>query len=138
MSKELGDSWTSGGGRLLRTVESDGTAVDIGDAVAIDGSEQVAATGDTDTVYGVVVNPANDDTDMDSLSAGDELVVVVHGPVIANVASGVAHGDRLTPNATAGQLGQDSAGSITAYSDAGGTLDGASLGSNEGAVFVEG
>jgi hypothetical protein len=137
MSKELGDGWTSGP-QLTRTIESDGTAVNVGDSVAIDGSEQVAATGDTDTVYGVVAGPADDRTDMDNLSAGDALSVVVHGDVIANVASGVSHGDRLSPNATAGQLGTDSAGSITAYSDAGGTLDGASLGSNEAAVFVEG
>jgi hypothetical protein len=137
MSKELGDGWTSGP-QLTRTVESDGTALDVGDAVSIDASEQVGATGDTDTVYGVVAGPADDRTDMDNLSAGDLLSVVVHGDVIANAASGVSHGDRVTPNATAGQLGTDSAGSITAYSDAGGTIDGGSLGANEAAVFVEG
>ena len=43
MSKELGDGWTSGP-QLTRTIESDGTAVDIGDAVSIDASEQVGAT----------------------------------------------------------------------------------------------
>lgn len=155
MSKELGDAWTSGP-QLTRTVESDGTAVSAGDAVSIDASEQVGATADGDTIYGVVAGPANDATDMSALSAGDELSVVVHGPVIANVGSGVTNGDALETSATAGQLAAnaqggeqdvDEGGTATytlalntarAYSDAGGSLDGATLGANEAAIFVDG
>lgn len=155
MSKELGDSWTTGP-QLTRTVESDGTAVSIGDAVSIDASQQVGATGDGDTIYGVVAGPSDDGTDMSALTAGDELSVVVHGPVIANVGSGVTNGDVLETSATAGQLAAnaqggeqavDEGGTATynlalntarAYSDAGGSLDGATLGANEAAVFVDG
>lgn len=155
MSKELGDSWTSGP-QLTRTVESDGTALSVGDAVSIDGSQQVGATGDGDDLYGVVAGPANDNTDIDNLSAGDELSVVVHGPVIANVGGSVTNGDLLETSATSGQLAQngvgteqdvDEGGTATytlaletakAYSDAGGTIDGGSLGSNEAAIFIQG
>jgi len=154
MSKELGDSWTSGGGRLLRTEESNGTAVSIGDAVTLDANEQVGPAGDGDDFYGVVANPANDQTDMSSLSAGDELVIVTHGPVIANTGTAVTRGDLLETSSTAGQLAQNTAGTeqavdeggtatynlalntAKAYSDAGGEIDGATLGSNETAVFV--
>lgn len=155
MSKELGDGWTSGP-QLTRTVESDGTAMDVGDAVSIGGSQQVGPTGDGDDVYGVYVGPANDNTDPDNLSAGDSVVVVVHGPVIANVGSGVTHGDALETSSTAGQLAANATGTeqdvdeggtatytlalntAKAYSDAGGTIDGGSLGTNEAAIFVDG
>jgi len=137
MSKELGDSWTSGGGQLTRTVESDGTAVNVGDAVSIDDSDQVSAAGDADNLYGVVAGPANNDTDIDNLSAGDELTVVVHGPVIANVASALTHGEFCDTSTTGGQLAQASDGNAKAYSDGdGATLDGGSLSANEGAVFI--
>lgn len=154
MSKELGDAWTSGP-QLTRTVESDGTALSVGDAVTIDSSDQVSATGDGDDIYGVVAGPANDNTDMSSLSAGDELSVVVHGPVIGNVGSSVTNGDPLETSSTSGQLAQNTTGTeidltaddsgttlalntARAYSDAGGTIDGGSLDSNEAAIFVDG
>jgi len=136
MSKELGDSWTSGGGQLTRTVESDGSAVDVGDAVDVDGSGQAFAAGDTDNLFGVVSGPANDNTDMDNLSAGDELSVVVHGPVVGNVAGTVSHGNFVDTSATGGQLAQAADGNGKAYSDAGATIDGGSLGANEAAVFI--
>lgn len=155
MSKELGDSWTSGP-QLTRTVESDGTNLSEGDAVTIDASQQVGPTGDGDDLYGVVAGPSDDATDLSNLSAGDDVVVVVHGPVIANVGGSVTNGDLLETSSTAGQLAQngtgteqdvDEGGTATytlaletakAYSDAGGSLDGATLGSNEAAIFVQG
>jgi len=137
MSKELGDAWTNGGGQLTRTVESDGTAVDVGDAVDVDGSGQAFAAGDTDNLYGVVAGPANKDTDIDNLSAGDELSVVVHGPVIAAAAGTVSNGDFVDTSATSGQLAQAADGTGKAYSDSGASLDGGSLGANEAAVFIQ-
>lgn len=155
MSKELGDAWSSGP-QLTRTVESDGTAMSVGDAVTMDASQQVGPTGDGDDVYGVLAGPANDNTDIDNLSAGDDLSVVVHGPVIANVGGSVTNGDLLETSATAGQLAQNASGTEVdvdeggtatytlalstgrAYSDAGGTIDGGSLGANEAAIFVDG
>lgn len=155
MSKELGDSWTSGP-QLTRTVESDGTNLSQGDAVTMDASEQVGPTGDGDDIYGVVAGRANRGTDLSALSAGDELSVVVHGPVIANVGGSVTNGDLLETSATAGQLAQNATGTeqdvdeggtatytlalntARAYSDAGGSLDGATLGANEAAIFVDG
>lgn len=155
MSKELGDSWSSGP-QLTRTVESDGTATDVGDAVTMGGSQQVSPTGDGDDVYGVVAGPANNDTDMSSLSAGDELSVVVHGPVVVNAGGSVTNGDLLETSSTSGQLAQNGTGTeqdvdeggtgtytlalstARAYSDSGGTIDGASLSTNEAAIFVDG
>lgn len=155
MSKELGDSWTSGP-QLTRTVESDGTNLSAGDAVTIDASDQVSPTGDGNDIYGVVAGPAHDGVDLSSLSAGDELSVVVHGPVIANAGGSVTNGDLLETSSTSGRLVQnaqgteqdvDEGGTATytlalntarAYSDSGGTLDGHSLGTNEAAIFVNG
>jgi len=135
MSKELGDSWTSGP-QLTRTVESDGTALSVGDAVTIDGNDQVSQATDTDNLYGVVAGAANNDTDIDNLSAGDELSVIVFGPVIANAAGAVANGDFVDTSATNGQLAQAADGDAKAYSASGATLDGGSLGANEAAVFI--
>jgi hypothetical protein len=155
MSKELGDSWSSGP-QLTRTVESDGTNLSEGDAVTIDASQQVGPTGDGDDLYGVVAGPANNGTDLSNLSAGDELSVVVHGPVIANVGGSVTNGDLVETSSTSGQLAQNSTGTeqdvdeggtatytlalntARAYSDAGGSIDGGSLGANEAALFVDG
>jgi hypothetical protein len=154
MSKELGDSWSSGGGQLQRTVESDGTNLTAGDAVTMDGSQQVTPTGDGDDLYGVVTGPSDDASDLSDLSAGDEVVVCVHGPVIANVGSNVTNGDLVETSATSGQLAQNTTGTeqdvdeggtatytiaaqtAKAYSDANGTLDGHDLGANEAALFV--
>jgi len=155
MSKELGDSWSSGP-QLTRTVESDGTTLNEGDAVTMDGSQQISQTGDGDDIYGVVAGPANNDTDLSSLSAGDLVSVVVHGPVIGNVGGSVTNGDPVETSSTGGQLAQngtgteqdvDEGGTATytlalntarAYSDAGGTIDGGSLSANEAALFVDG
>jgi len=154
MSKELGDNWSSGGGQLQRTVESDGTNLTAGDAVTLDGSAQAGPTGDGDDVFGVVTGPSSDRVTLSSLSAGDEIVVCVHGPVIGNVGGSVTAGDLVETSSTSGQLAQngvgteqdvDEGGTATytianstakAYSDAGGTIDGVSLSSNEAALFV--
>ena len=154
MSKELGDSWTSGGGQLTRTVESDGTNLTAGDAVTLDGSQQAGPTGDGDDIYGVVVGPSDDSVDLSSLSAGDAIVVCVHGPVIANVGTNVTNGDLLETSGTAGQLAQNATGTevdvdeggtdtytiagqtAKAYSDEDGTIDGHDLGANEAAIFI--
>jgi len=155
MSKELGDSWSSGP-QLTRTVESDGTNLSEGDAVTMGGSQQISPTGDGDDLYGVVAGPANRDTDLSDLSSGDEVSVVVHGPVIVNAGGSVTNGDLLETSGTSGRLAQNSTGTerdvdeggtstytiamatARAYSDSGGNIDGASLGSNEAAIFVSG
>jgi len=136
MAKELGDNWTSGGGQLTRTVESDGSALNVGDAVDVDGSGQAFAAGDTDNLFGVVAGPANNDTDMDNLSAGDELSVVTHGPVIAAASGSLSKGSFCDTSTTSGQLAQAADGNAKAYSDSGATFDGGSLGANEAAVYI--
>lgn len=153
MSKELGDEWTSGP-RLVRTEESDGTNLTAGDAVSMDANEQVTPTGDGDDMYGIVVGPADDNSTLSSLSAGDLVSVCTFGPVIANVASGVTRGDLLETSSTAGQLAQngtgtevdvDEGGTATytlalntakAYSDENGTIDGYTLPANAAALWV--
>lgn len=154
MSKELGDGWTSGP-TLNRTVESDGTNLTAGDAVTYDSSKQVSPTGDGDDFFGVVVGPSSDRVDLSDLSAGDEVVVRVFGDIIANVGGSVTETDMLETSSTSGQLAQNSSGTeidvdeggtdtytiahntAQAHCDAGGTIDGHSLGSNEAAIFIK-
>ena len=153
MSKELGDGWTSGP-RLVRTEESDGTNLSVGDAVTMDSNEQVAPTGDGDDLYGVVVGPANNNTVLSNLSAGDPVSVCTFGDVIANTGANVTRGDLLETSSTAGQLAQNTTGTeqdvdeggtatytlalqtAKAYSDASGTIDGYDLPDNATAIFV--
>lgn len=155
MAKELGDGWIgSSGVQLTTTEESDGTNLSVGDAVTMDGSQQVTPTGDGDDLYGIVAGPANDGTDLSDLSAGDELSVVVHGPVIGNVGTSVTRGDLVETSSTAGQLAQNGTGTevdvdeggtdtytiaqqtAKAFSDEGGTINGFDLAANEAALFV--
>lgn len=155
MSKELGDGWIgSSGVQLTTTEESDGTNLSAGDAVTMDSSQQVTPTGDGDDLYGIVAGRANRSSDLSDLSAGDELSIVVHGPVIANVGTSVTRGDLVETSSTAGQLAQngtgteqdvDEGGTATytlamqtakAFSDEDGTINGYDLGSNEAALFV--
>lgn len=153
MSKELGDAWTSGP-QLTRTEESSSTNMSVGDAVTMDSSQQVTPTGDGDDLFGVVAGPANDSVDLSSLSAGDEVVVVTHGPVIANAGGSVTRGDLVETSSTSGRLAQNSTGTevdvdeggtatytvaqatAKAHSNSGGTINGHSLGTNEAAIFI--
>lgn len=155
MAKELGDGWIgSSGVQLVTTEESDGTNLSAGDAVTMDGSQQVGPTGDGDDLYGVVAGPADNNVDLSGLSAGDEVSVVVHGPVIANVGTSVTRGDLLETSSTSGRLAQNAVGTeqdvdeggtdtytlsmstAKAFSDEDGTINGFDLAANEAAIFV--
>lgn len=155
MSVELGDQGLSGPS-LTVTKPSDGTNLNgPGDAVTMNGSQQVTPTGDGDDFYGVVVGPADDSVDLTSLSSGDSVVVLVFGDVIVNAGGSVTEGDLLETTSTSGRLGQngtgterdfDEGGSATgtaaystalALSNSGGTAaSGESLATNEAHVFV--
>jgi hypothetical protein len=130
MSKELGDVGIADKDAVPH--ETDGTA-SAGDALAIDqsnGKLTQANSGDTDAgeeFAGAAMEDHGDD--------GDEETLVVSGVVIMNVASGVVSGNRLDVSATDGQLAASSGGPGLALSDAGGSWRGASLGSNEAAVY---
>jgi hypothetical protein len=133
MPKELGD--IVGPGADTETFTNDGT-VSTGDAVAIDQStdgEDITATnsGDTDEgeeFAGICVDDGGG-------SDGDTAVVALGGRVIGNVASGVAGGNRAGVSGTDGQLAASSGGPVLLLSDEGGSWKGASLGSNEAAVY---
>lgn len=151
MPKELGDSVY--GTAVVVTEESDGTNLSEGDAVTMDGSEQVTPTGDGDDLYGVVYGPSGD-SDLSSLSAGDEVAIVVHGDVITNVGGNVTRGDLVETSATSGQLAQNTTGTeqdvdeggtatytlalstAKALSDEGGTIQGYTLSANEALLQV--
>lgn len=152
MPKELGESVY--GTAVGVTEESDGTNMTAGDAVTQDGSEQVGPTGDGDDLYGVVMRAANENTDLSDLSAGDEVVVCVHGDVITNVGTSVTRGDLVETSSTAGQLAQNVTGTevdvneggtdtytiaqatAKALSDEDGTIQGHDLSANEALLFV--
>jgi len=134
MPVELGD--TTGEDYSI-TVEA-GEALEAGEAVAIDqgateGRFPVAAllqddtTPDVDQEAGVVT------TDVASGETGE---VVLDGPVVANVASGISQGERLGAGTTAGQYASVDDGPVLALSGEGGTArDGTSLGANEAEVY---
>jgi hypothetical protein len=134
MPKELGD--VVGAGAVTETFTNDGT-VATGDSVAIDqgasgGDITATNSGDTDAgeeFGGVCIDDGGG-------SDGDTAVVALPGgsSVIANVASGVAAGNRGDVSATDGQLAASSGGPVQFLSDENGTWKGASLGSNEAAV----
>lgn len=155
MSQELGDNPLGYAG-VVTTKESDGTNLNgPGDAVSLDSSDQITPTTDGDDLYGVVVGPADDNTTLTDLSAGDLVSVKIHGAINANVGSSVTAGDLLETSSTAGQLAQNSSGTevdvdeggtdtytlalqtAKALSDAGGTApSGESLASNEASIFI--
>jgi hypothetical protein len=130
MPKEPGDIVTEGAD--TDGIVSDGTPT-AGDAVAIDqsnGKQTQANSGDTgagEEFAGAAVQDHGED--------GDKETIVLSGAVIMNVANSVSAGNRLDVSATDGQLAASSGGPALALSDAGGTWQGASLGSNEAAVY---
>lgn len=143
MPKELGDDLHAGTISVTETSDGNGSA---GDAVEIDGSGRVSPTDAAgDDVYGILA------TDMSGVSAGDEVDVVIFGPVVANAGGSVTKNDVLQTGSTAGQLEQNTngkeatGGSFTgtfapgnpvALSASGGTYDGHTFGTNEAAVFM--
>jgi len=118
MPQELGE--TTGPGDAAITHEGDGSA-SAGDALAIDQSSgQLSPTNSGDTggseeFAGIASEEFG--------AAGENENLRTHAPtgVIANVASGIAAGDRLGPSATAGELGSSAGGPVLALSDEGGT-----------------
>lgn len=153
MSAELGDPLA--GPRWVVTKPSDGTNMTAGDAVTVNGSNQVGPTGDGDDLFGVVLEATKDGVDLSSLSAGDTVSVLIFGGVVVNAGGSVTEGDLLETSATAGQLAQNATGTeqdvdeggtatytiaqatAMALSDSGGTTPaGESLGTNEAAIFV--
>lgn len=147
MAKELGDAFRSGGGQLTIGKPSDGTG-SAGDFVTLNGSGQVTPTAAAgDDIYGVLAQ--------DAPAAGEDVPVHILGPVVANVAGGVTDNDVLVGSGTAGQAAANSVGTYQsvdeggtatynlaldaprALSDAGGTLDGESLGTNEAGVLLK-
>jgi len=145
MSKDLGDPLHQGTIKVTETSDGSGSA---GDAVKENGSGKMTQTGSTgEDVYGFI----SSDQDMSNVSDGDEITVVIFGPVVASAGGSVTKGDILETSGTAGQLNQNSnnkevtGGSFTgtfapgnpfALSGSGATYDGHSLGSNEAAVFM--
>lgn len=133
MAKELGD--TVGAGADTETLVNDGTISD-GDAVAIDQStdgEDATATNSGDTAEGEefagICIDAGDGND------GDTIVVALGGRVIANVASGVAGGDRGDVSATDGEIAASSGGPVLFLCDEGGTWKGESIAAGAAAVY---
>lgn len=145
MTKDLGDPLHAG--TIIVTETSDGSG-SAGDFVKENGSGKVTPTAGTgEDVYGVISSAQ----DMSNVSDGDEISVVIFGPVVGNAGGSVTKGDIGETSGTNGQLAQNSnnkevtGGSFTgtfapgnpyALSDSGGTYDGASLGANEAAFFM--
>lgn len=149
MSLDLGDS-PFPGNTISVTRDSDGTG-SAGDAVTYDANDQVTpVSAADDNIVGVLAENSPD-------SAGEDVSVVVFGPVIANATSALAGDDvadaegtnagRLAANAQ-GRSHQVDEGGTAVYRlsmgnpwcliASGGTLpDGNSLGSNEAVVFMK-
>lgn len=92
-----------------------------GDAVTTNASDEILPAGDTDVVLGI----AGDDHISDGYAAGDHLSVVTQGPVVANVAAGVASSVEVAGSTTAGELaaGDSSQGIVTQFSEGAGPED---------------
>lgn len=90
-------------------------ALSSGDAVALDANDELVTADDTTntTVYGVVGHYP------DGIEAGDDVLVTYSGPVVANVAAGVAGGVELGASATEGELaaGTSAKGIMTMYAE---------------------
>lgn len=88
-----------------------------GDAVALDANDElVTADGTTDTVvYGI----AGYNKDGSDYAATDLVKVTVAGPVVANMADGVAGGVEVSTSSTEGQMsaGTSVKGIITMYAE---------------------
>jgi len=91
-------------------------ALSAGDAVALDANDELVTADDTTdtTVYGIVGY-----NDGDGYESGDNVLVTSSGPVVANVAGGVAGGVELGASATEGQLasGTSAKGIMTMYAE---------------------
>ena len=85
-------------------------------AVALDANDELVTADDTTdtTVYGIVGY-----NDGDGYESGDNVLVTYSGPVVANVAGGVAGGVELGASATEGQLasGTSAKGIMTMYAE---------------------
>jgi predicted RecA/RadA family phage recombinase len=135
-NNSLGDS-TGVGPYAATTVEAD-SDISAGDVVALD-------QGASDQRY-KLADPANSGTaDIDQsfavakedISSGNRGTVQTSGSVIANVASGVSQGARLTTSTTAGQLADGDGTPIRAFSAEGGTDSmGTDLSANEAEVLL--
>jgi hypothetical protein len=91
-------------------------ALSGGDAVALDANDELVTADDTTdtTVYAIAGY-----NDGDGYEAGDNVKVTYSGPVVANVADGVAGGVELGASATEGQLaaGTSAKGIMTMYAE---------------------
>lgn len=133
-NNELGD--TTGDATGI-TVEAGG-AISAGDVVALD---QAAGSGRFPSA-----KPANSGTAAidqvagvaaEDIASGETGTVTVSGPCIANVASGVSQGGRLSTSTTAGQFADADGGEALLLSNEGGTdRAGTSLGANEAEVYL--
>jgi predicted RecA/RadA family phage recombinase len=130
----LGDATGDAAGM---TVEANAT-ISAGDVVALDqgasagrfpiGAPANSGTADIDQVFGVAA---------EDIASGERGTVWVEGAVIANVASGVSQGARLSTSTTAGQAADADGGALRLLSDEGGTDRlGTSLAANEGEVYL--
>lgn len=91
MAIDAGDNWTADAYALTLTSDGSGSQ---GDLVKYDGSGQVTpTTANGDPVAGVLAEDSPG-------SAGDEVVVWVHGPVMLNADGSVSEGDVLQPSGT--------------------------------------
>ena len=91
--------------------------VSPGDAVALDGNDEVvpANSGDSEVVVGI----AGYNKDGSDYASGDDVLVTTGGRVVANVASGAAGGVEVAASATDGELAAGSGpnGIMTLYSE---------------------
>jgi len=88
-----------------------------GDAVALDSNDELIAanSGSSDVAYGV----AGYGKDGSDYASGDLVKVTFSGPVVANVAGGVAGGVEVSESTTDGQLaaGSGAKGILTMYAE---------------------
>ena len=132
----LGDSTTPDTETI--TVEAN-SEIDAGDALAI---KQDATEGRLP-----VVDPLQDDTTpnvdqeagvaSEDIESGETGTMQIGGGVIANVATGISQGERLSAGSTAGQLVSEDDGPWLALSGEGETdRAGTSLDANEAEVYL--
>jgi len=135
MSLEAGQS-PKGDAQMTETRIAAET-ISPGDAVALDSNDELipANSGSSEVVYGV----AGYGKDGSDYAAGDLVKITTAGPVVANVASGVAGGVEVGPSTTDGQLaaGTSVRGLITMYAEgASGSNNVPSIDSGHGYVWL--
>jgi len=110
------------GGAITDTYQAAET-VSPGDAVALDSNDEVvpANSGNSEVVVGI----AGFNKDGSDYASGDDVLVTISGPVVANVASGVAGGVEVAASATDGELAAGSGpnGIMTLYSEGSSKFD---------------